>query len=68
MNCARCGGLMTYERFYSSPDHFWGWRCISCGEILDQIILQNRGMFGNDENQRFTKEKKGNQKKGVRFE
>ena len=48
---------MTYERFYSSHDHYWGWRCISCGEILDLIILQNRGTLGNNEDQRFTNEK-----------
>ena len=25
-----------------SVSSFTGWRCISCGEILDPIILQNR--------------------------
>jgi hypothetical protein len=43
MNCDRCGGGMVYEKFYGSQDFFWGWRCITCGEILDQIILENRG-------------------------
>jgi len=33
---------MVYERFYSNQEHFSGWRCISCGEILDQVIMENR--------------------------
>jgi hypothetical protein len=41
---------------------------LSCGEILDQIILQNRGTFGNGEDQWFTGEKKGKRKKAVRFD
>ena len=46
MNCYRCGGVMTREQFYSSHDYFWGWRCIACGEILDEIILANRRNYG----------------------
>ena len=42
MNCNRCGGVMIYERFYGPQEHFWGWRCISCGEIVDEVILENR--------------------------
>ncbi|MGA2516750.1 MAG: hypothetical protein ABSG44_09380 [Thermodesulfobacteriota bacterium] len=42
MNCNRCGGLMAYEKFYSPVEDFFGWRCISCGEIVDQVILENR--------------------------
>ena len=42
MNCNRCGGLMAYEKFYSRVEDFFGWRCISCGEIVDQVILENR--------------------------
>ena len=42
MNCNRCGGLMAYEKFYSLAEDFFGWRCISCGEIVDQVILENR--------------------------
>jgi hypothetical protein len=33
---------MVYERFYDSDEHFLGWRCILCGEIVDQVILENR--------------------------
>jgi hypothetical protein len=46
MNCSRCGGPMTREKFFSSHEYFWGWRCISCGEILDETISENRQMFG----------------------
>jgi hypothetical protein len=42
INCHRCGGLMVCEEFYDPHDHFWGWRCILCGEIIDQVILENR--------------------------
>ena len=46
MNCNRCGNMMTYEKFYGSHGYFWGWRCIFCGEILDEVILENRREFG----------------------
>jgi hypothetical protein len=42
MKCYRCGGAMVYEKFYGNCDFFWGWRCIFCGEIIDQVILENR--------------------------
>ncbi len=42
MRCHRCGSVMVYERFYYSHEHFSGWRCILCGEIIDQVILENR--------------------------
>jgi len=42
MKCHRCGSMMVYERFYGSSEHFLGWRCILCGEIVDQVILENR--------------------------
>jgi hypothetical protein len=32
---------MVYERFYGPDEHFLGWRCILCGEIVDQLILEN---------------------------
>ncbi len=34
---------------FNGPDGgetFWGWRCIHCGEIIDQVILENRGKGG----------------------
>jgi hypothetical protein len=34
--------MMVYEKFYGPHEHFSGWRCILCGEIIDQVILENR--------------------------
>ncbi len=42
MKCHRCGSVMVYERFYGPGETFLGWRCIQCGEILDEVILENR--------------------------
>ena len=42
MRCHRCGGVMVYEKFYGSCEEFFGWRCVLCGEIVDQVILENR--------------------------
>jgi len=45
MNCNRCGGVMTYEGFYGPHERFLGWRCVYCGEIIDEVILENREWF-----------------------
>jgi hypothetical protein len=42
MKCHRCGRVRVYERFYGPDEHFFGWRCILCGETIDQVILENR--------------------------
>ena len=43
MKCDKCGGMMVYESFPSQEvEDFSGWRCISCGEIVDEVILKNR--------------------------
>ena len=42
MKCPRCHGIMVFEKFYGTQEHFFGWRCIYCGEVLDQVILENR--------------------------
>jgi len=42
MKCIRCGGLMTYEKVYYETEQAWGWNCISCGEFVDHVILENR--------------------------
>ncbi len=42
MKCLRCGCIMAYEKFYGEAEDFEGWRCICCGEIVDQVILNNR--------------------------
>jgi len=38
--CHRCGGLMVPERVFeiASID----WRCVSCGERIDPVILAHR--------------------------
>jgi hypothetical protein len=43
MKCYRCSSKMVFEKFFGPHEHFWGWRCIFCGEIVDQVILENRG-------------------------
>jgi len=42
MKCRRCNGSMVLEQFYSEQGDFFGWRCIICGDIIDQVILENR--------------------------
>jgi len=44
MRCKRCGGMMVYEKFYdyNESDCFWGWRCINCGKVIDEVIIENR--------------------------
>ncbi len=55
MKCHRCGSMMVYERFYGPHEHFAGWRCILCGEIIDQVILENRHAGSNGENRERTR-------------
>jgi hypothetical protein len=43
MRCHRCESIMVYQKFYGPTEHFWGWRCIWCGDIVDSLILENRG-------------------------
>jgi len=33
---------MIQEKFYGLQEHFFGWKCIYCGEIVDHLILENR--------------------------
>jgi late competence protein required for DNA uptake (superfamily II DNA/RNA helicase) len=40
--CNRCGGMMIYEKIYYGTGYFWVWKCVYCGECIDQIILENR--------------------------
>jgi len=42
MKCKRCGGLMAYEKFWGQLEDYFGWRCVACGEIVDEVILKNR--------------------------
>ena len=42
MRCNRCNGPMAYEVFYGTDGAYYGWRCVICGDIIDQVILENR--------------------------
>jgi hypothetical protein len=35
---------MSYEKFYGDSESFFGWRCIACGEIIDEVILEKRSL------------------------
>lgn len=38
--CHRCGGLMVPERVFEIGS--FDWRCVSCGERIDPVILAHR--------------------------
>ena len=38
--CHRCGGLMVEERVSELGSS--NWRCVSCGERIDHVILAHR--------------------------
>jgi hypothetical protein len=42
VKCDRCSGMMIHERFFGSSEPFFGWRCVICGEVVDQTIIENR--------------------------
>lgn len=42
MKCGKCGGLMAHEKYYGREDHFFGWKCVWCGDVVDEVILKNR--------------------------
>ena len=47
MKCSRCSGLMVEERFYGVDQEILatmhrGWRCVICGHVVDDVILENR--------------------------
>lgn len=47
ITCRRCHGLMVPERFLDLQDDtgqlsFYGWRCLTCGEIVDPLIQAHR--------------------------
>jgi len=60
-SCRRCGGLMCPEDLFEEPktsrqDGVGAWRCIVCGEIIDQVIVLNR--CGLREQRHVRREKK----------
>lgn len=47
MNCPRCNGLMVVDHFIDMQDDgggLWmrGWRCVSCGDVIDPMIYKHR--------------------------
>ena len=49
MRCARCGGCRQWFHFVNRRDSsgWWeydGWLCLNCGEVIDPVILSNRGL------------------------
>ena len=47
MECTRCDGLMVADHLIdlqesSIPMWMKGWRCLSCGNIVDPLIQQHR--------------------------
>jgi len=47
MQCARCHGFMVADNLIdmlesSIPMWMNGWRCVSCGNIVDPLILRHR--------------------------
>jgi hypothetical protein len=48
-HCNRCGGMMVeaYDDLVNQNEtgmDVMGWRCVNCGDYVDELVLQNRGM------------------------
>ncbi len=57
MTCPRCQGLMVSipleDRECSAPgESILGWRCLLCGELVDETIVANRKSVLEPENHR----------------
>ena len=49
MECRHCHGLMVRDQVFdllSTDTHGEVWRCVCCGDIIDQVILVNRSRQG----------------------
>ena len=47
MICGRCHSAMVLETFVDlasggNPGAFLGWRCVTCGSIVDPVIAEHR--------------------------
>ena len=42
MPCLDCGASMVYEKFYENNKPLSAWKCILCGECVDDVIIKNR--------------------------
>jgi len=45
MSCPKCGGKLIPEKMYLDQGVFDGLRCIMCGDVVDELILEHR-IFG----------------------
>ena len=43
MKCHRCESIMIRGKICGPQEHFLGWRCVWCGDIVDRLILKNKG-------------------------
>jgi hypothetical protein len=50
--------MMIYEKVYFETEYFWVWKCVYCGEYIDQVILENRQI------QKSNREKSGKNTEG----
>ncbi len=57
MKCDHCGGIMVHEKICNRSGESECWRCILCGEYVDQVIFENR------QYQRTNRENEGANKK-----
>lgn len=53
MQCPRCGGFMVRDYLYDQVvdsgqlcfgEWRWAWRCVCCGNFLDQVVMKNKQM------------------------
>lgn len=42
MNCPKCKGRMSAEKYYDFVRSFDAWKCHCCGELVDSVIMMNR--------------------------
>lgn len=42
MNCHHCGAIMIFREFSDYGGYSCGWKCIFCGEIIDQVPENRR--------------------------
>ena len=42
VDCRVRGANEVFERFQATMEVFYAWRCLNCGEIMDQVVAKNR--------------------------
>ncbi len=48
VNCPKCRGYMYSERFADFALTFFAWKCINCGTVMDEEIIDNKtGLHSN---------------------